>query len=117
MCILNLCWGYSYQESRWGQVPGAFNYGYEKQVTFYSLSSDDSNNGHQVGVLPDKISMATQPSLDFKISRNYTGINFVPSVNNPLQNIVILYSKPQSILARLTTSALHRVTWSKSTAT
>lgn len=29
-----------YQESRWGQLPGALNYKYTKEVTFYGLDQD-----------------------------------------------------------------------------
>ena len=45
---------YSYQYSRWGQLPGALDYTYTKYIKFYSLADTMIKKLTSVGKVGDK---------------------------------------------------------------
>lgn len=67
-------------------MPGALKYKFTKNVTFYSLDQDATQS---VGADVQSIALKTNPSLVFDLSRNYTNLDYIPSVSynatlNPL---------------------------------
>ena len=107
----------SYQESRWGQIPGSLNYTNKKNITFYSLQSDFLSQIQNKKLMPEAVSLVTQDSLHFDLSRNYTNITYIPSVSRLFENLKMVYSKLQSRLESHMGLAWRRETPLKATVT
>lgn len=84
-------------------MPGALNYSYTKDVTFYSLDTTQMEemkqrkSGEKRYKMPRSeagmnLNLKNEKKVSFDLARNYTGVTYIPNVNK-LNFHYLLYSK------------------------
>eukprot|EP00347_Sterkiella_histriomuscorum_P017232 403350176 len=69
-----------YQQTRWGSIPGAYDYKQSKSIEFYSLQQDQKNVEELKDgpVVFETLNFKKQDPLNFAIQRDYANMTYIP---------------------------------------